>query len=125
MIDPVLLNEDYMVPSLLIQPYVENAILHGLTHSRNPNLSLTVLATLESDYIRYTVEDNGVGRRQAQQYKLKNKPYHKSVGLKITEERIQILNRQNKAHGSVVITDLYDEWDNPQGTRVEIRIKAI
>ncbi|MBS1565111.1 MAG: histidine kinase, partial [Bacteroidetes bacterium] len=125
LVDPELLNEDYLVPSLLIQPYVENAIIHGLSHSRADNLSLTVSALLESDYIRYIVEDNGIGREQARQYKLKNKPNHESLGMKITEERIHIFNRQTDGHGAVVITDLYDAAGKPAGTRVEISIKAM
>ena len=124
-IDPILLNEDYHVPPLLIQPYVENAIVHGLMPSRSDDLSLTVIARLESDHVRYIIEDNGVGRQQAQQYKQKNKPYHKSVGMKITEERIHIFNRQTGSNGSVVITDLYDEKKKPLGTRIEITIKAM
>jgi ligand-binding sensor domain-containing protein len=125
LIDPVLLNEDYHVPPLLIQPYVENAIVHGLMPSRGEDLILTVIARLESDRIRYIVEDNGVGRQQAREYSRRNKPYHKSVGLKITEERINIFNRQTRSNGSVVITDLYDESDKARGTRVDITIKAM
>jgi len=124
-IDPVLLNEDYAVPPLLIQPYVENAIVHGLMPSRSENLALTVTARLDGDCIRYVIQDNGIGREQAQQYKLRNKPHHKSVGLKITEERINIFNRRSKSKGSVVITDLYDEEKKALGTRVEITIKAM
>lgn len=124
-IDPELLNEDYRVPSLLIQPYVENAIVHGLGHSKEKELVLTVIARLESDHIKYIVEDNGIGRDKAQQYKTRNKPNHKSVGLKITEERINIYNKQRNGNGSVTITDLYDGNNNPAGTRVEIIIKAM
>ncbi len=123
-IDPVLLHEDYRVPSLLIQPYVENAIVHGLSHSREKDLILTVSAQLENDYIKYSIEDNGIGREQALQYKLRNKPNHKSVGLKITEERINIFNRQTNGTGAVVFTDLYDAANKPCGTRVDITIKA-
>jgi len=124
-IDPILLNEDYNVPPLLIQPYVENAIVHGLMPSRSEDLALVVIAKLEADMIRYIVEDNGIGRQQAQQYRIRNKPFHKSVGLKITEERINIFNRQTRSNGSVVITDLYDRYGAPRGTRVEITIKAM
>ena len=124
-IDPVLLNEDYAVPPLLIQPYVENAIVHGLMPSRSEDLVLTVAARLDGDSIRYVIQDNGIGREQALLYKVRNKPHHKSVGLKITEERINIFNRRSKSNGSVIITDLYDEEKRAVGTRVEITIKAM
>ncbi|MBS1607149.1 MAG: histidine kinase [Bacteroidetes bacterium] len=125
MIDEVLLNDDFHVPSLLIQPYVENAIVHGLMPSHRQDLTLVVIARLEADKIRYIVEDNGIGREQAMQYKRMNNQRHKSVGMEITEERIHIFNRRTKSKGSVVITDLYDEERNPRGTRVEITIKAL
>jgi len=51
---------------------------------------------IEQDYIKYVIEDNGIGRAQAAQYRQKNKPFHKSVGLKITEERINLFNRTVK-----------------------------
>lgn len=124
-IDPLLLNDDYRVPPLLIQPYVENAIIHGLMPSRMDNLKLTVIARLESDRIRYIVEDNGVGRAQAATYQSRNKPFHESVGMKITEERVHLFNRQTKSNGSIIITDLYGPEDQPAGTRVEITIKAM
>ena len=56
---------------------------------------------------------------------MQNKPYHKSIGLKITEDRINRYNRSSQSAESVSITDLYDEDKNPEGTKVEILLKAI
>jgi ligand-binding sensor domain-containing protein len=120
-IDPALLSGAYMIPSLLIQPYVENAIVHGLAHSEATNLELVVTAILENDFIKYTITDNGIGRKQSSIYNLQNKSLHKSVGLKITEDRINIFNNNNK---KVKITDLYED-NKDTGTQVEIIIKAI
>jgi hypothetical protein len=124
-VDPLLLNGDYKVPALLIQPHVENAIVHGLAHSEKDNLTLSVTALLEKEYIHYTIQDNGIGRRQSSLYNHQNKPNHKSVGLAITEERIHIFNRKQNANSRVAITDLFDENNQPSGTKVEIMIKAI
>jgi ligand-binding sensor domain-containing protein len=124
-VDPVLLQGDFRVPSLLIQPYVENAIVHGISHSHKEELQLTVTAVLESDTIRYTVQDNGVGRKQSDKYNLQNKPKHKSIGLKITEDRINIFNRQAIGTNIVKFTDLYDASNNPAGTKVEITINTL
>ena len=123
-IDPVLQDGDYKVPSLIIQPYVENAILHGLAHSHKPGLTLLVAATLDKDQIKYTIRDNGIGRGQSHEYNTRNKPHHKSVGLTITEERIANFNKQPYANGSVKITDLYDADGKAAGTCVEVTLKT-
>jgi LytS/YehU family sensor histidine kinase len=124
-IDPALLGGDYRTPSLLIQPYVENAIIHGLAHSEENDLHLIVTATLEDDKIRYIVQDNGIGRKKAGEYNRQNKPNHQSIGLKITEDRIHIFNQQTADDSAIRITDLYDEDQNPDGTKVEIIINAV
>lgn len=123
-IDPDLLAGDYSVPSLLIQPFVENAIVHGLAHSDKQDLKLSISASLEDEYIKYVIKDNGIGRFRADDYNKMNRLRHKSVGLKITEDRIKLYNHERNANGYIKITDLYD-WDNrPDGTRVEVKIKA-
>ena len=124
-VDPALAGGDYRVPSLLIQPYIENAIVHGLAHSDEENLNLTVTTVLENDKIKYVIQDNGIGRTKAKEYNRQNKPYHESIGLKITEDRINIFNQKPEGNGFVKIIDLYDENKNPDGTKVEITIKAI
>ncbi len=121
--DPQLINGDYKVPSLLIQPYVENAIVHGIGHSDNEGLQLTVTATLENDKIKYTIQDNGIGRKLAAEYRLQNKPGHKSVGLTITADRIAHFNNQQSGSSSVQITDLYNDG-KPAGTKVQIFLNS-
>ena len=120
-IDGQLLQGDYKVPSMLIQPFVENAIEHGVAHSEKSNLKLTVTVSLENDYIIYTIEDNGIGRQRAAEYNRQNKPYHKSVGVAITTERVNIFNKEQKSN--VQTTDLYDIENKPAGTRVTVKIK--
>ncbi|MCW3089722.1 MAG: tetratricopeptide repeat protein [Ferruginibacter sp.] len=124
-IDPALQNGDYKVPSLVIQPYVENAIEHGLAHSERDDQRLTVNVSLAGDCILYVIEDNGVGRVQSAVYNRQNKPHHESVGLKITENRINIFNGAQSSPDDIVITDLYDAAEAPAGTRVSIKLKAI
>ncbi len=123
-IDPQLINGDYNVPSLLIQPYVENAIVHGMAHSDKADLKLAVTAKLESDFIKYVIEDNGIGRVQSKDFNKLNKLHHKSVGLKITEDRILLFNDEANLNGFIKITDLYNPDNTPCGTRVEVKIKA-
>lgn len=122
--DPRLSEGDYVVPSLIIQPYVENAIVHGIAHSRDEQLELKVSAVLDGDNIKYTIEDNGVGREKAAEYNRQNKPGHKSVGLQITAERISNFNHDSKSN-PVQVIDLYNANHEPCGTRVEIHLKAV
>lgn len=124
-VEPVLSNGDYKVPPLLVQPYVENAIVHGLAHSERKNLFISVAVSLNGESIKYVIRDNGIGRQMAEVYNRQIKPYHKSSGLTITEQRINIFNKEQHASGQVKITDLYDDNKKPAGTEVEIMIKAI
>ena len=123
-IDPKLLAGDYNVPALLIQPYVENAIVHGIAHSDRTDLKLAVTATLENDYIKYVIEDNGIGRCQSADYNKLNKLHHKSVGLKITEDRVLLFNQAEVLNGYIKIIDLFNADNSSNGTRVEVKIKA-
>ncbi len=122
-IDLALLTGEYRIPSLLIQPYVENAIVHGLSHSDELHLNLNVTANLQNDKIIYIIQDNGIGRKQASIYNAQNKPQHKSVGLQITADRINNFN--NNEFDAIKITDLYNEKNIPAGTKIEITLKAI
>lgn len=121
-IDPELMNGDYRVPSLLIQPYLENAIVHGIAHSDKAGLQLSLTAFIEKHFIKYIIEDNGIGRKQASLYNMQNKPNHISEGLKTTEERIAIFNKTIGENGNVEIIDLLNKKNEPTGTRVEIKI---
>lgn len=123
-VEPLLLQGDFKVPSLLVQPFVENAIEHGLSHSDQNDLYLKVTAVLNNEHIVYTIEDNGIGRQRSAAYNLQNKPHHKSVGLSITTDRLRILNEEAYNENSVQITDLYDPNNQPCGTRVTVKIKA-
>ena len=119
--DEELLNSDYKVPPLVVQPFVENAIHHGLLNKQDGNKTLTVSATLENDFIKYTVYDSGVGRAKAQQLKKINKPEHQSYGINITRERIQLYNK-NDQNNDIIITDLFEN-NEACGTKVEISVK--
>jgi hypothetical protein len=124
-IDPLLLQGDYRVPSMLIQPYVENAIIHGIGLSERKDLYVNVTAFLRGDYIHYHIRDNGIGRRRALEIRRMNNPNHQSVGLAITEDRIHIFSHQQHSVGGVIISDLVNEDGSAAGTKVEVMIKAV
>ena len=113
-----IMNGDYKVPPLVIQPFVENAIHHGLLNKINADKKLTIDVTVNNSHIYYSIEDNGVGRAKAESYKQLNRPAHESMGMQITTDRINLFN-QGK-NGSVKITDLVNERNEATGTRVEV-----
>ena len=113
-----IINGDYKVPPMIIQPFVENAIHHGLLNKEDSNKSLKLEVAVENNCIKYVVEDNGVGRAKAEEYRNLNRPGHQSLGLQITSDRIHLFNQ--KDNGSVKIIDLFDKNERPVGTRIEI-----
>ncbi len=117
-IEPQILEGDYKVPPLVIQPFVENAIHHGLLNKLNGVKKLDIDVRMENQFIKYTITDNGVGRVQAAAYKKLNKLSQASYGTQMTNERISLFNRES--NGSIKITDLYDGESKPSGTKVEV-----
>ena len=113
-----ILNGDYKVPPQVIQPFVENAIHHGLLNKITPERTLLIEVTALKNHIHYIITDNGVGRTQAEIYKQLNKPSQQSMGIEITTERINLFNQYN--NGSVRVTDLFDQNKQALGTRVEV-----
>ena len=115
-----ILNGDYKVPPLVIQPFVENAIHHGLLNKKESDKQLRIAVRVEGNSIQYIIEDNGVGRDLSAAYNSLNKPAHQSMGMQLTTERINLFNREN--NGAIIITDLYDKQNKPAGTRVEVKL---
>ncbi len=114
--DAVLLDEDVPVPALLVQPFVENAIWHGLA-TRSGEKHLSVRFTERDQRIICIVEDNGVGRVASP--KRSHPDGSASMGLQLTNERLQLLTYQLQGTDRVTFTDL--ERDGvPCGTRVEV-----
>jgi len=124
-VDPQLSEGEYRVPALLVQPFLENAINHGIGPSERTDLKICLKVKLTDNMIRYIIEDNGIGREQSRMYNALNKPFHKSVGMKLTQERINIFNQSNGNGSTVKIIDLYDEMNKPAGTRIEFAIKSV
>jgi sensor histidine kinase YesM len=113
--------ESIEIPPMMIQPYVENAIWHGLLHKSSPG-RLDIAFRLENNLLICTVEDNGVGREQAALLKSKSATTRKSLGQKITADRLQILNEKMGAEGSITFDDMKDANGEASGTRVTIKI---
>ena len=114
---------DYFeIPAMLLQPYVENAILHGLTPKEGEG-KLEIRMRLKENTLICSVIDNGIGREKAREMRqLSMRKDYKSLGMKITHDRLELINRMNGSHLSLTITDLYKEDGSAAGTRVDIFI---
>jgi LytS/YehU family sensor histidine kinase len=120
-VDPGIDDDFVGIPPMIIQPYVENAILHGIIHKKGKG-NISVVLSLKEDNILCIVEDDGVGREKAMEIKNNSGLKHKSRGMIITKERLEILSKQIKGQISVNVSDMKDESGAISGTRVEIII---
>ncbi len=118
------IDTSYMeIPPLLIQPYVENAIWHGLMHrEKGGNIDIVVAGGDTADLLKIVITDNGVGRAKAAELKSKSAVIRKSFGMKVTSERIALINQLFNTNTTVVITDLYQENGEAGGTQVILQI---
>ncbi len=117
-VNPEVDVEAIEIPSLLIQPYVENAILHGL-YNKIGTGTLKIDIYEENETVIFQIEDDGIGREAALKLRDQNFPTHKSMGIKLTEERLQLINQKHNV--IFEIQDLKNE-DVPAGTRVRIGV---
>jgi len=110
------------MPPLIIQPYVENAIWHGLMHKQEGGKIKIDISMPQQGLLVISVEDNGVGRTKASALKSKNAVQNKSFGTRLTAERIALINEKYKTSAQIIITDLFDSNNNPCGTNVTIKL---
>jgi len=118
--DDALLNGHYKIPPLIVQPYIENAIHHGLNPLGGKKGMLLIKARLKNNMLEYCITDNGIGRKKAAQ-KNSLSPTHQSYGMQLTKERIDLFNEQ--AGNTVSITDLYENDVAAAGTTVTVLLK--
>lgn len=116
-VDEVLYSEDAIIPPMITQPFIENAIEHGRLHLKEDGFINIHFFKFE-DMLRITVEDNGVGRKGAELNK-KSKE-HKSMAMKITRDRIDNLNKKYRSAGFLFVED-FNKVDQT-GTKVLISI---
>lgn len=118
-VDDDLMNSDYKVPPLIVQPFVENAIIHGLRNKDGNDGLLTMQVRKNGQRIVYVISDNGVGRAAAAGM---NTNKDKSYGLDISYDRIRLFNKESEA--SVHIEDL-QEKGRASGTRVTVELNIV
>ena len=109
-----------MIPPMITQPFIENAIEHGQLNTISNGL-ITIYMTQTNGLLDITISDNGVGRTKAN--KIKKNKNHKSMAITITRERIEILNRKYKGKGSLSIKDF--NLEEKTGTQVNISLPIV
>jgi len=110
------------IPPMLLQPFAENAIWHGLMQ-KDGNGELLIELHREENILHCTITDNGIGRKKATSLKSKSAEKNKSLGLQITKKRMALLNQDLNDQNFFEIHDLKDERGNATGTRVSLKIK--
>lgn len=119
--DPTLDTQAIAIPPMIIQPYIENAILHGMAHKKSQG-HIAVSITRAEKQLMCVVDDDGVGRQQARALKSQSGLGHKSVGLRVTEERLQLIGQRLGQDASVKIIDKVDVNGEPAGTQVIVQL---
>ncbi|HEY0676906.1 MAG TPA: two-component regulator propeller domain-containing protein [Chitinophagaceae bacterium] len=113
---------DYSIPPLILQPCLENSIRHGIRYRKDKNGKITVNILKDNMYLLCVIEDNGVGRKLAEQYKGARHIEYQSKGMALTASRIAMLPGNPNARPSVDWEDITTEDGTIAGTRVIIRL---
>jgi tetratricopeptide (TPR) repeat protein len=114
-------DENVFVPPLLLQPFAENAIWHGLMHKEGHG-KLEIELSIDQKVLTCTITDNGIGREKAAAIKNKAVKNQKSLGLQITKERLTLLNEEFASETFFSFDDLVDTEGNCAGTRVTLKM---
>lgn len=115
--------KNIMIPPLLLQPFVENAIWHGLMPSKKDRKVLSIQVHKRDDFLEIIIEDNGVGRIKDKKFKPLQS--HKSMGTEITQDRINLFNKSYKSKISCDTVDKIGENGAPAGTLIKLTLTHI
>ena len=121
-VDDSLNAENLFIPPMIIQPYIENAILHGVIPLTERRGMITIKFSKEGSVLKCVVDDNGIGRKRAKEIKERKMLSHQSMGMNVTQDRIDILNKQNNNLLTKVFIIDKEQGGMSCGTTVEITI---
>ena len=123
-LDKAIDTQILQVPPMIIQPYLENAIWHGLMHKSGQGL-LNIDLQMKADKLQITIEDDGIGREKSRAINASRKSGKKSLGMEITSTRIEMINLLNNMNAEHQITDLVNPDGSAAGTRVTLTLPII
>lgn len=119
-IDPSLNTEQTLIPNMILQPYVENAIWHGLSY-KEADKQLQIRINRDNGTIKYEIEDNGVGRKKAEELKSLFRKQHQSRGMELLSKRFKLLNGEYNSSIETMIVDVIKD-NEVSGTLVTIKV---
>lgn len=120
LIDSNINVNDFIIPPMLLQPYIENAIWHGLRYKKEKGNLLISMEQKDEETILICIEDDGIGREKSKKLKTENQLKRKSKGMINIKNRVDILNNIYEDRISVNVTNLFE---NGEGTKVELLLK--
>ncbi|MEO6914471.1 MAG: histidine kinase, partial [Chitinophagaceae bacterium] len=120
-IDDEIDGKDIKIPSMIVQPFVENAMLHGIMHLEN-NGKIDIRFLLHQDWLEITIEDNGIGREKAASYRNERGEAHHSIGIAVATKRLEALKKEDNTPAGIEIVDLGNKAGEGCGTKVIISI---
>ena len=120
-VDESIEPESVIIPPMLAQPFIENAIEHGIKHKGSKG-NIKVGFKLNKQSLIYVVEDDGIGREKAQEIQKKQNTDHKSLATSITQERIKVINKKSKHKITLEIIDLKNDEGKGTGTKVVFKV---
>ncbi|MDO6431424.1 histidine kinase [Flavitalea sp. BT771] len=109
------------IPPMILQPYVENCMRHGLRHRRSAGGYIRINISQEERLLVFAIEDNGIGREKAASYKTREHIEYQSRGMSLTADRIRLINAANEEEITVEIIDLKEANGEASGTRVIVK----
>ena len=120
-VDPNIDTDFTGIPPMILQPYIENSIIHGLINKKGKGM-ININFQLMDTSILCTIQDNGIGREMAMKIRDESGLKRKSRGMQINKERLDILSKQSSEQFLVNICDLKNDSGEAEGTRIELRI---
>ncbi|HUS03880.1 MAG TPA: hypothetical protein VMY77_19200, partial [Chitinophagaceae bacterium] len=118
--DPSLNAEKIVIPNMILQPYIENAIWHGLAH-KEKDKQLQIRIYKENGTVNYQIQDNGVGRKRSAELKSLFRKNHQSKGMELLSKRFKLLNEEYSSDITTTISDVIKN-NEVEGTLVTIKV---
>ncbi|HEV9035469.1 MAG TPA: histidine kinase, partial [Puia sp.] len=119
-VDPSIDKDLFIIPPMLIQPFAENSMRHGLRHKIEGRGTIHIRMKTSDEKLLVTVEDNGIGRKKAASYKTHEHIEYQSKGMSLTADRIRMMNVKYGDSIHIEVTDLEDADGRVAGTRVSL-----
>ena len=119
-VDDGIAVDDFVIPPMLLQPYVENAVWHGLRYKEEKGMLRIQFVKKDTESVVITIEDNGIGRKKSKALKTEHQKKQKSKGMGNIKKRISILNEMYRDKVDVLVEDAFE---NETGTLVKLTLK--